>query len=148
MGQAVPCFRSNIGRTVVPGCDAHCDSQQSRRLQFLVKLHLKVCGRSAFRAAPTYGDYRRVVFGIVNGLGDRVQKAVGRGIVWCKIHYELRARSRGACDLDVEDNFGIIAIGAARGVRATVDGDWNYCGRREAKLREIRVEIGRPIAAA
>src|SRR5208283_4600154 len=64
MRRSIPFIRSFIGRTVVAGRDANRDSQQSRSLQGLIKLGLKAIDRNFFRTAPTYGNDRRVVFGI------------------------------------------------------------------------------------
>ncbi len=141
MGLTIPCLRSYIGRTIVPGRDANRDSQQSRCLQGFIKLHLEVGSRCVFRATPTYRDYRRVIFGIVNRLGECIQKPVGGGIVRRKIHDKLRARSRSTRHLDVEYNLGIVAIGAARRIRAAVDRYWNHRRRAEAETRKISVQI-------
>src|SRR5208282_6104954 len=96
--------------------------------------------------APTDGNYRRIIFGIVNRLGERVEKTVGGSIVRRKIHHNLRSRRRRARHLDIKSDFGVRAIGSGWRVRTAVDGDWNHGWRGKAETREIRSQIRRLIA--
>ena len=84
----------------------------------------------------------------MHGFGKGIEKTLRRPIVRRKIDDDFRSGRSGSGDLDVQNDFSVIARGVGRRVSRAIHGNWNdgRCGN--AKTFEIGCDVLRPITAA
>ncbi len=100
-----------VARTIVSRRDANRDPEGRGGLERLIELLDGLRGPGRFRPAPAYRDDRRLVHGIVHGLGDRVQEPLRR--IGREVHHDLRCGRNSAGDFDVEHHLAVGPVGAS-----------------------------------
>ncbi|OIQ67552.1 hypothetical protein GALL_508680 [mine drainage metagenome] len=129
-----------VGRAVVARRHRDGDAKRRRGLAGGVKRHHGLRGPLDFRGSPGDRDDARLVFGIVDGVGDRVDEArvgVGR-----EVNDDARPRSDSARHLDVQHDLAVRAVGITRIVLASADRHGDHLGRLLPQRLEIGGDIG------
>jgi len=136
-----------VGRAAIAGSSEDGDAHGSGVLAGRAERIHRLLRPGAFRAAPTDGNDRGAIRRVMDGGGQRVEKAlVGVG---GEINGDLRGGSDGADNFDIEFHFAVGAVRiAGGGIRAAINRDNRNFGLRNFEAGKIFCEVGGIISAA